>query len=170
VQLPKSIPIPVHIVVTKVHFLNLRDILPVRQKCHQNIQFVFRDIYSCAISIETLVVNNYPELLPSLHLGRALIVSAAPFHRNAAAKSGRKGLQIDLLLQTRQSVCIVEIKRQRRIGKEVVAEVEEKCRRLARPSGVSLKTALVYDGELAPSVEADAYFDALVPARRLLSL
>ncbi len=36
------------------------------------------------------------------------------------------------------------------------------------PSGVSLKMALVYDGELAPSVEADAYFDALVPARRLL--
>ena len=122
------------------------------------------------LQFETLIVNNYPELLPSLHLGRALIVSAAPFHRNAAAKSGRKGLQIDLLLQTRQSVCIVEIKRQRRIGKEVVSEVEEKCRRLARPSGVSLKTALVYDGELAPSLEADAYFDALVPARRLLGL
>jgi hypothetical protein len=122
------------------------------------------------LQFETLIVNNYPELLPSLHLGRALIVSAAPFHRNAGAKSGRKGLQVDLLLQTRQSVCIVEIKRQRRIGKEVVAEVEEKCRRLSRPSGVSLKTALVYDGELAPSLEADAYFDALVPARRLLGL
>lgn len=122
------------------------------------------------LQFETLIVNNYPELLPSLHLGRALIVSAAPFHRKAAAKSGKKGLQIDLLLQTRQSVCIVEIKRQRRIGREIVSEMEEKCRRLARPSGVSLKTALVYDGELAPSLEADAYFDALVPARRLLGL
>ncbi len=122
------------------------------------------------LQFETLIVNNYPELLPSLHLGRALIVSAAPFHRKAAPKSGRKGLQVDLLLQTRQSVCIVEIKRQRHIGREIVAEVEEKCRRLARPAGVSLRTALVYDGELAPSVEADAYFDALVPARRLLGL
>ena len=49
-------------------------------------------------------------------------------------------------------------------------DMDEKCRRIARPKGVSLKTALVYDGELAPSVEADGYFDAIIPARRLLGL
>lgn len=36
--------------------------------------------------------------------------------------------------------------------------------------GVSVRTALVYDGNLAPSVEADGYFDAVVPFRRLLGL
>lgn len=55
-------------------------------------------------------------------------------------------------------------------GREVIAEMEEKCRRIARPAGVSLKTALVYDGELAPSVEADGYFDAIVPASILFGI
>ena len=122
------------------------------------------------LQFENLVVNNVPELLPALHLGRVLLLSAAPFRRAAAPKSGRKGLQIDLLLQSRQSVCLVEVKRRHHIGKEIVEEVREKSRRLDRPDGVSLKTALVYDGELAPSVEADGYFDAIVPARRLLGL
>ena len=122
------------------------------------------------LQFENLVVNNGAELLSAIGMGRALVLSAAPYRRDAAPKSGRKGVQIDLLLQTRQSVCIVEIKRRRRIGREIVVEVQEKCRRLARPNGVSLKTALVYEGELAPSVEADGYFDAVVPARRLLGL
>ena len=122
------------------------------------------------LQFENLVVNNVPELLPALHLDRVLLVSAAPFRRESAPKSGRKGLQIDLLLQSRKTICLVEIKRRRRIGREIVAEVEEKCRRLSRPAGVSLKTALVYEGELAPSVEADGYFDAIVPAHRLLGI
>lgn len=122
------------------------------------------------LQFENLVVNNIPELLPALHLGSVLLVSAAPFRRDAAPKSGRKGVQIDLLLQSRRSIWLVEIKRRRHIGREVVAEVEEKCRRLSRPPGVSLKTVLVYDGELVPSVEADGYFDSIVPARRLLGI
>ena len=122
------------------------------------------------LQFETLVINNSPDLLRALHMGRVLVLSAAPYRRNPAPKSRRKGVQIDLLLQTRQSVCIVEIKRRRHIGPEIVDEVQEKCRRLSRPSGVSLKTALVYDGDLAPSVEADGFFDAIVPARSLLGL
>lgn len=33
-----------------------------------------------------------------------------------------------------------------------------------------IRTALVYDGHLAPIVEADGYFDAIVPFRALLGL
>ena len=98
------------------------------------------------------------------------ITSASPYCRPPAERSGGEGVQVDLLLQTRKSICIVEIKRRQHIGREVVAEMEEKCRRITRPQGVSLKTALVYDGELAPSVEADGYFDAIVPASRLLGM
>lgn len=120
------------------------------------------------LAFENLIVNNYRELLPYLHLDRVLIMSASPYCRPPAPKTGGEGVQVDLLLQTRQSVCVVEIKRRRHIGREVVAEMAEKCRRIARPNDMSLKTALVYDGELAPSVEADGYFDAIVPAERLL--
>lgn len=35
---------------------------------------------------------------------------------------------------------------------------------------VSVRTALVYEGHLAPIVEADGYFDALVPFGNLLNI
>ena len=40
--------------------------------------------------------------------------------------SGRKGVQIDLLLQMKMSLCFVEIKRKREIGREIVGELAEK--------------------------------------------
>lgn len=122
------------------------------------------------LQFENLIVNNYRELLDPLHLGDALVTSATPFLRQPSRRSQKKGVQIDLLIQTRLSICLVEIKRRREIGREVIAEMQEKCRRIARPDGVSLRTALVYEGKLAPSVEADGYFDAIVPARNLLGL
>ena len=122
------------------------------------------------LQFENLVINNYRSLLPRLGLDRSLLLSAAPYRRIASEKSRRKGVQIDLLLQTRMSFCLVEIKRQREIGREVIDEMREKVRRFAAPSGTSVRTALVFDGELAPSVEADGYFDAIVPFRQLLGL
>lgn len=65
---------------------------------------------------------------------------------------------------------VVEIKRQAHIGHEIIAEVREKCRRLPHRPEVSIRTALVHSGELAPSVEASGYFDAIVPFGSLLGL
>jgi len=122
------------------------------------------------LQFENLVINNYRDILPFLHLDKTLLLSAAPYRRVASARSRKKGVQIDLLLQTRMSFCLVEIKRRLQIGREVVDEMREKVRRFSPPKGISVRTALVYDGELAPSVEADGYFDAIVPVRRLLGL
>ena len=57
------------------------------------------------------------------------------------------------------------------INPETGEETKDRHYRLRdkRP-GVSLRTALVYDGELAPSVEADGYIDSVVSARRILGL
>lgn len=119
---------------------------------------------------ENLVVNNYRDLLKPLHLGNAIVLSAAPYRRSASRKTGRKGCQIDLLIQTPEAFCVVEIKRRTRIGHEIVPEMKEKCRLLPHPRNVSLRTALVHTGELAPSVEASGYFDAIVPFSKLLGL
>ena len=43
-------------------------------------------------------------------------------------------------------------------------------RALPRPRGVSVRTALVYSGELAKSVVAEGYFDAIIPFARLIGL
>ena len=54
-----------------------------------------------------------------------------------------------------RTIYVVEVKRKNEIGREVIAEVDEKVRRLKHPQNVSVKTALVYEGHLAPTVEVE---------------
>ena len=99
---------------------------------------------------------------------RTLLKSAAPFRQGATKK--RRGCQIDLLLQSDRKVCVVEVKRKTEIGREVEAEVEAKIKALALPRDISVRMALVYEGRLSPGVEADGFFDAIVPFSTLLGL
>ena len=117
------------------------------------------------LQFENLIVNNFKSLLPKLNLSGALITSAAPYR-----KVGRKGegCQIDLLLQAKRFVYLIEVKRQGKIERDVIDEVEQKRMRLGVPRDKSVRLALVYDGRLSASVEAEGYFDSLVDARSLL--
>lgn len=118
-------------------------------------------------AFENLIVNHYAELLPYLHLEDSLIYSAAPYR-----KGGTKGVgyQIDLLLQTKRSQCVVEIKRRASIKKNIIDEVAAKIAKMRRSADMSIRAALVYDGDLAETVVADGYFDAVVPFGRLLGI
>ena len=120
------------------------------------------------LAFENLVVNNVRALLAPLHLTTSPVLSAAPYRRSDGAVG--KGVQVDLLLQTHRSIVLVEIKRQREIGREVIEEMVEKVRRLPKRRDISIRTALIYEGHVAPIVEADGYFDAIVPFRQLLGL
>jgi len=122
------------------------------------------------LAFENLIVNNVAELLPHLHLGGALVTSAAPYRKGGRKGAKGAGFQIDLLIQTEGTMCLIEIKRKRSIEKDVIAEVDAKVKKIARPKGVSVRTALVYDGELSGFVETNGYFDALVPIRSLLGM
>lgn len=122
------------------------------------------------LQFENLVLANLGSIIEKLGLGSAQVLSAAPYRRQASRDGSRNGVQIDLLIQTRRSICIVEMKRRREIGRDVIDEVAEKVRRLPKRNGVSVRTALVYDGRLAPIVEADGYFDAIIPFSQLLNL
>ncbi len=42
-----------------------------------------------------------------------------------------------------------------------------KVAKLRLPKGISVRTVLVYDGNLAPEVEENGYFDYLVPVSQL---
>ena len=75
-----------------------------------------------------------------------------------------------MLVQTRRTICVVEVKHMREIAREVIAEVDRKVRAIKRQEGVSVRTALVYDGHLAPIARADGYFDAIVPFTKLLGV
>jgi hypothetical protein len=65
---------------------------------------------------------------------------------------------------------VVEIKRKGRIGESIESEVAAKVARLRHPKGMSIRTALVYEGELAPVVRGNGYFDAIVSASDLLGM
>ena len=122
------------------------------------------------LAFENLVINNYRYLLRHLHLGNALLKSAAPYMRHGSKARGDRGVQIDLLLQTEGALCVVEIKHREHIGKEVIEEMKEKIAALPRPKDVSVRPVLVYAGEISPVVEATGYFDAIIPFARLLGL
>ncbi len=99
-------------------------------------------------------------------LDRSLVLSAAPYVQNETRRN--EGCQIDLLIRTERTLMVVEIKRQKEIRHEVVGEVAEKIRRLRYDRSLSVRTVLVYDGRLSPSIPADRYFDFIVPSEALL--
>jgi len=120
------------------------------------------------LAFETLVVNHALELLPLLHMQGVPITSLAPYVKRGG--KNERGVQVDLMIQTRRSVCLVEIKRKREIGEEVESEVAAKRARIRIPSDVTVRYALVYDGEIAEVVRGNAFFDAIVSSRDLLGL
>lgn len=120
------------------------------------------------LAFENLVVNHARELLPLLGMRGVLATSVSPWRRRGT--TGRKGVQIDLLARGRRVACVVEVKRRRELGREIIDEVDEKVRAVKWPEGMAVRTALVYEGRLSPGVEADGYFDAMVPFGRLLGL
>ena len=115
---------------------------------------------------ENLVLNNLQTLCPLIGLEGRLVTSASPYVRRKSASS--PGVQIDLLVQTPKSVYVVEVKRRSRITADVEKEVQEKVSRLAVSRGMSVRTVLVYEGDISPEVEEDGYFDFLIPFERMM--
>ena len=120
------------------------------------------------LQFENLVLNNLPALMDCLGFAGKGFVSAAAYRNKRLSRGG--GCQIDLLLQTRNTAYVVEIKRRRAIRAEIVDEVREKMARLPLRRGMSARSVLVYAGELSPSVADCEFFDFIIPAQRLFGL
>ncbi len=117
------------------------------------------------LQLENLVLANLDALLPRLKLAHTPLLNAAPYVQRQTQR--RKGCQIDLLLRTRRSLYVIEVKLRQNIPASVADEVMEKVVRLKLPPGQSVRTALVYAGALAPALEESDAFDFLVPVERL---
>ena len=118
------------------------------------------------LQFENLVLNNFPTLAGEIGLIGKSVDSVAPYFRRGGRKG--EGVQVDILVQLPKSVYVVETKRRSRIGASVEEEVQRKISRLSIPKTKSVKTVLVYDGDLDPALEEDGFFDYLVPAEKLL--
>jgi len=113
---------------------------------------------------ENLVVSNFRSLLPILGIDGASLLSAAPYRR---AKEGTtNGVQVDLLLQTKSTAYVVEIKRRENIGVDIAAEINQKVKTVGFHAGTSVRTVLVYAGKLAPAVRTEHMLDFVIPAER----
>ena len=75
-----------------------------------------------------------------------------------------------MLVQTEKVAYLVEIKRRAELGLDVAREIADKAVRLPVRAGVSVRTALVYDGRLSPALAASDEIDRFVSARELLGL
>ena len=123
------------------------------------------------LQFENLIVNNAMDVAACIGMGNATIVSAAPYSNSQKGRNGKAaGCQIDLLVQTPKTAYVVEVKRKNFIDSGIEEEVRQKMKRLPIRAGMTVRPVLVYAGELSKSVEADGYFDALVPARRLFGM
>lgn len=120
------------------------------------------------LQFENLVLNNVSSLIARLGLDRSLVLSAGPYRKPPPRKAAGDGCQIDVLIQLRQAMYPVEVKRRNEIGPDVIDQMKRKVAALPNPNGVSVRPVLVYDGHLAPSVLENAYFAAALPAAEFL--
>ena len=114
---------------------------------------------------ENLVVSNFRSLLPILGIDGASLLSAAPYRR--AKEGATNGVQVGLLLQTKSTAYLIEIKRRENIGADIAAEINQKVKAVGFHAGTSVRTVLVYDGRLAPAVRTEHMLDFVIPAERL---
>lgn len=77
-------------------------------------------------------------------------------------------MSLNQLIRTKPALYVVEIKHRKSIALPVVDEVREKVLRLPADRRLSVRTALVYEGTLDPRVEAEGYFDFIIPFARFL--
>ncbi len=118
------------------------------------------------LQFENLVLGNLATVFGKVGLANVPILNAGPYCRRPA--QSRKGCQVDLLIRTRQSLYVFEVKFRRQIDKAILSEVRQKVERLKVPRSLSVRTGLIFQGELHPEIQPSDYFDFLLPFENLL--
>ena len=118
------------------------------------------------LQFENLVLGSLTAIMDIAGLANVPVLNAGPYSQNKTQRHA--GCQIDLLLRTSQSLYVFETKFRKQISSKVIAEMQEKVSRLRSPRGFSVRTGLIYQGELDPEIPRSDYFDFLIPAGDLL--
>ncbi len=119
------------------------------------------------LQFQNTILANIDSVLEKLNLDPNIVVSASPYFQKK--KTRNKGsCEIDLLITTRSSIYLCEMKFRKKIGMEVVREVEEKVRKLERPKNLSVRPVLIYQGSLSEEVVEADFFSKLIEADQFL--
>jgi hypothetical protein len=150
----------------------LRCVEPVRESVEKGL-FKWTPLESfpgwdtlMGLQFENLALGSLATVLGKIGLANVPILNAGTYCRRPTRR--QKGCQVDLLIRTRQSLYVFEMKFRRLIDKAVVSEVRQKVQRLNVPRSLSVRTGLIFQGELHPEIQPSDYFDFLVPFECLL--
>jgi AAA+ ATPase superfamily predicted ATPase len=119
------------------------------------------------LQFENLVLNNLRQIVKILEISPESLQSASPYFQKATKK--RLGCQVDLLLQTKHTTYLCEMKFCKTIGIEIISEVMEKIERMKIPKTVSLRPVLIYQGELSKQVIKENFFSKFIAFEDLLT-
>lgn len=141
----------------------------IEKKLYQDVDLENLSDWSSIMGLqfENLVLNNLSQIIQILEISPESLYSASPYFQNATKSN--PGCQIDLLIQTKYTIYLVEIKFCKMIGIEVVNEVIQKIQRLKIPKTVSLRPVLIYQGELSKQVVKENFFSKLILFEDLLN-
>lgn len=119
------------------------------------------------LQFENCILKNIQSVFYHLKIAPSTVLSASPyFQRNSARK---KNCQIDLLIQTKNSLYVGEIKSGQYVDSSVIDEVKEKINRLSVPKGKSIRAVLIHAGELDKKIVHEGFFDTVISFDNLIS-
>lgn len=119
------------------------------------------------LQFENLVLNNVRSICSLLAININTVKSASPYFQRKTQR--KKPCQIDLLIETKFTFYVCEIKFRKMIPKNVISEVQEKIERLKLPKGYTVRPVLIYSGAIASGIEEDGYFDKILDFDKLLT-
>ncbi|KPA13530.1 ATPase family protein [Candidatus Magnetomorum sp. HK-1] len=109
---------------------------------------------------ENLILNNVKSVCKYLNINLSTVKSAGYYFQKMTKR--QMACQIDLLIQTKYTLYICEIKFRNFISKQVIIEVQKKINILKVPKGISIRPILIYSGELEKSILKEDFFDQVI--------
>ncbi|NGX43831.1 MAG: hypothetical protein K940chlam7_02136 [Chlamydiae bacterium] len=119
------------------------------------------------LQFENLVLNNLSSIQRLLQISPASVLSASSYFQNKTLR--KESCQIDLLIQTRHSIYVCEIKFCKKNPETVIEDVREKIRKLKISKMVSVRPVLIYQGELSSKIKTENFFTHLISFEDLLN-
>jgi len=112
------------------------------------------------LQFENLVLINLKKLIEILAINPGSIQFASPYFQSKTLT--QESCQFDLLIITRHSIYLCEMKFRKKVSKQVIHEVIEKSGKLRIPKHLSVRPVLIYSGDFDPVIETDDYFFRII--------
>lgn len=119
-------------------------------------------------AMENLVLSNRNKIKQMLSIMPDEIRCDNPFLQRATKR--KPGVQVDYLIQTKDTLYICEVRFTRTIiRKYIIDEVEEKIKRLPIPTNTSIRPVLIHLGDIHDEVLDAEYFDGIISMENVMN-